>query len=147
MGSSPPKRPSARSADPTVPDEPESRFPRQGSARRRLLQTIVALSGWGLFVYWWWLVFQRVSRKEIVFTAIFIAVSASIAIVVTALWSLHNKRLHRRKGPRTKIRPVREDYSRDTLLRTVSFPGGADSVKRDPVVRVHVGEKEKVYRA
>ena len=133
--------------DLTTPEEPALRFPRQASARRRLLQTIVALFGWVLFVYWWWLVFQRVSRKEIVYTTIFIASTTSIAIVVTSLWSLHNKRLHRRRGPRTQVRPVREDYSRDILLRTVSFPDGADKIKHEPIVRVLVGQNEKVYRA
>lgn len=128
-------------------NEAAPRFPRQASPRRRLLQSIAALFGWGGFLYWWWLVLGRVSRKEIVFTAIFIAVTTLISIVVTALWSLHNKRLYRRKGTRSQVRSVREDYSHDTLLRTVSFPGGAEAVKHEKVVQVLVGQNTKVYRA
>lgn len=107
----------------------------------------MALCGWGLFLYWWWLVFQRVSRTEIAYTAVFFAATTAIVITATALWSLHNKRLYRRKGPRTKVRPVREDYSRDTLMRTVSLPGETEKVKRGDVVRVQVRENQKVYLA
>jgi hypothetical protein len=113
---------------------------------RQLLQAIVAVAGWAVFVYWWWIVFGRVSRSEVAFTAIFVAVTAVISILVTGLWSLHNKRIHRRRGPRTQVRAVQETYSRDVLLRTISLPAKADRIKGVPVVEVLVGENRKVYR-
>jgi len=126
-------------------DKQEATFPRQATARRRMVHAIVALLGWGIFIYWWWLVFHRVSRREIVYTGIFIAAATAITIPVTGLWSLHNMRIFRRKGARTHVRTAQEDYSRDVLSRTVSFGGGLEQVKGASLVRVRVGEKDKTY--
>jgi hypothetical protein len=105
----------------------------------------VALAGWTLFVYWWWLVLGRASRTEIVYTAVFIGVTTVIVVLVTAGWAVHNKRLHRRSPPRDQVRVVHEDYSRDTLGRGVTFVGGAERVKSEPHVQVVVSENHKVY--
>jgi len=126
--------------------DPTPRFPLQARAGRRLVQGLVALAGWVLFAYWWWVVFtQRVSRRDIVFTVIFVAATTAIAIVVTGIWSLHNKRLHRRRRPRARVHEVREDYAADILGRPSSFSGGVDRVRQAPFVRVLVEGGRKVY--
>ena len=39
--------------------------PEQASPARRVFHTLIAIAGWALFIYWWWLVVQHVSRQEI----------------------------------------------------------------------------------
>jgi hypothetical protein len=123
-----------------------SEFPVQASGPRRVLQLIVALFGWALFVYWWWIVFLRVSREEVVFTVIFCTATGVIVTLVTALWSLHNKRLYRRKAPRSQVRNVPETYAKDTLLRSVTFPSDPKRVKTAPSLRIQVRGSDKIYR-
>jgi hypothetical protein len=113
---------------------------------RQLAQLAVALAGWAVFLYWWWLVFTRVSRREIAYTGLFVGVTTVLAVTVTGLWSLHNKRLSRRRAPRSQVRVVREDYSADTLQRRVSFTGGLERVRTEALLDIVVSENEKIYQ-
>lgn len=119
---------------------------RQASPGRRIAHGITAAVGWLLFAYWWWIVFGRVSRDEILFTIFIISATALVTILLTALWSLHNSRLHRRRAPRTQVQPAKDAYPRDTLLRTVAFAGGKERIRREAQVFVQVGENSKDYR-
>jgi hypothetical protein len=128
----------------TLPARPQP--PSQASPGRRLFHLLLAIAGWVLFVYWWILVLGRVSREEVRFTGIFILVTAVVVVAVTAIWSIHNRMLYRRKGPRTHVRIVPEDYTRDRLGRHVSFAGTPEALRTDPFVLIRLEHEGKTYR-
>jgi hypothetical protein len=119
--------------------------PSQAGPLRRLLHTLVALGGWLLFIYWWWLVFHRVSRSEIQFTLYFVTASLVVIVLATALWARHNVRIYRKRGPRTHLREVAIDLSHDGVGRPVSFGGPGADPRSAPVVIVRVTEDGKRY--
>ena len=121
------------------------RPPLQASPARRVLHTLIAIAGWVLFVYWWWLVFLRVSRHEIRFTVLFIVLSLLAIVLTTSLWAWHNVRIHRRKGPRTRVRETSPDFSHDRVGRAVVFDAATADVRSAPVVRLHCEPTGKRY--
>jgi len=131
-------------ASPTM--QPTSKPPIQAGPARRLFHLIVAVAGWVLFVYWWWLVMRRVSDEDIRFTGFFLFVTFVICVTVTAAWSFHNHGIFRRRGPRTKVREVPEDFSRDRLGRAVSFKATTEQLKAEPIVHIRLEHDGKVYR-
>ncbi len=119
--------------------------PIQASPPRRLFHTLVAIAGWALFVYWWWIVFQRVGRDEVRFTLMFVAISFVVIVAATAAWAWHNARIFRRKGPRTHLREVTADYSHDGVGRPVTFVDMPRDRTNAPVVRVRFSAEGKAY--
>jgi hypothetical protein len=120
--------------------------PRQASGWRRVLHTFLALAGWGLFAYWWWIVVHRVSMREVRFTGLFIAIAFVVCIAVTGLWVMWNVSIYKRKGPRTKVRPSRLDYSHDPLGRTVQMEAPTTTLLEAPVIRITLDGARKSYR-
>ncbi len=119
--------------------------PSQAGPARRAFHTLIAIVGWALFVYWWWIVFHRVSRHEIRFTLLFIVLSLTVIVVVTAVWVLHNLGIYRRRGPRTRVREVDPDFSRDGIGRDVTFIGVGEAHRSAPVVYVRFVGRSKIY--
>lgn len=118
--------------------------PTLASPPRRVLHAIIALAGWLLFGYWWWLVARRVSAQEVRFTFILIAIALVVIVAVTAAWAAYNVRLFQSRGARTKLREVPLDFSNDTLGRAVRLPVG-DVCRTAAVVNVSVEGKAKIY--
>lgn len=125
---------------------PQPRQPLQAGRIRRAFHTLVALAGWVLFVYWWWLVFRRVSPTEIRFTLWFIAISFAAIVLVTALWAVHNVRLFRGKPARTHLKLVREDSSHDSIGRPVGMPAMPEECVTASLIVVRIEDGAKVYR-
>jgi len=123
------------------------RQPTQAGPARRAWHLLVALAGWVLFVYWWLLVLGGVSAWQVRITALFLLVTAAVCIIVTALWSLHNLRIHRHRGARMRVRIPREDYSNDRLGRGVTFTGQRAAAQEGPVVEIRIEQDRKVYLA
>lgn len=120
--------------------------PLESGPVRQALHTLFTIAGWCLFLWWWYLVLQRVSRAEIEFTGWFIALSLAVIVLTTALWAFHNVRIFRRKGPRQKLREVATDLTHDSVGRPVYMPIVADEclTSREIVIRIEDGKK--VYR-
>ena len=130
-----------------VPDsKSHAPTPRVAGRGRRVFHTLIALAGWALFVYWWWIVVHRVSLHEVQFTVLFVLVALVLCIAITGLWVLHNLSIFRRRGQRTKVREATLDYSRDPLGRTVTFDAPPASLLEAPVVRVLVEDRTKSFR-
>lgn len=129
----------------TAPLSP-SQQPIIGGTVRRAFHTLVALAGWVLFIYWWWIVFRRVSPLEVRFTLWFIGLSLAAIVLSTALWAAHNLRVFRRKGPRTQLRDITPDFTHDTVGRRVDMPGVPDDCRTAAVVIVRIVDGAKVYR-
>ncbi len=117
--------------------------PLEAGPVRQAIHALVTLAGWGLFLWWWWLVMQRVSRDEMTFTAWFIALSLVAIVLSTVLWSFHNMRLFRRKGPRTHLRDAGPDLTHDTVGRPVDLPAVPETClsAREIVIRIEDGHK------
>ena len=120
-------------------------FPIQAGTPRRVLHTVVALAGWALFAYWWWLVSRRVSEQEVRFTLVLIAIALGVIVLLTAAWVLHNVRIFRNRGPRLHLRSVVQDYSHDTVGRNVRMPLVPEDCLSAAVVKVRLQEGAKVY--
>ena len=117
-----------------VPDsKSHAPTPRVASRGRRVFHTLIALAGWALFVYWWWIVVHRVSLHEVRFTVLFVLVALVLCVAITGLWVLHNLSIFRRRGQRTKVREATLDYSRDPLGRT------AEASVQQPLQRGRLG--------
>jgi len=126
-------------------DPAQSKFPIHAGPSRRAFHTLVAIAGWALFVYWWWLVVQRVSAHEIRFTLLVIGIALGVILVLTALWVVHNIRIFRIRGPRQQMRPVAQDSSHDTVGRNVQFPAVPEDCLSAAVVHVRIRDGAKLY--
>ena len=120
--------------------------PTQAGPVRRLVHLLIALAGWVLFVYWWWLVFHRLDPRQVRFTVIFILGTLVVCVGLTGLWAAHNIGIFKRRGPRLKVREARHDFARDRLGRSVSFTGGLERLREEPIVHIRLEHQGKVYR-
>ena len=123
------------------PETPEM----EARAGWRLLHLLLALSGWVLFVYWWLIVFRRVTPAEIRFTLIFIAAAVAIIVLVTAFWVFHNKSLFRRRNARVRAIESSSAIKHDAIGRRVRFAESRDTLAESALVRVQMEAGEKVY--
>lgn len=123
----------------------ESTNPSQAGAGRRVFHTLIALAGWVLFVYWWWLVFRRVDGDEIRSTLIFIALTLTAIVLLTVIWALHNARIFRARGPRRQVRAVTPDFSHDSIGRPVELPAVPEECLSAGIVEVVIRGEAKVY--
>ena len=121
--------------------------PTLASPERQLFHFLIALAAWVLFVYWWLLVLGRVSPEHARFTGIFIAATGIVVVVLHAVWTIHNRLIFERRGPRKGNRPVVPDFSRDRLGRHLVFRGSPEELQHEPVIHIRLEHEGKVYRA
>src|SRR5205085_6706648 len=112
---------------------------------RRTFHALISLAGWALFVYWWWIVFHRVSGSEIRFTLVFIALSLVGVVLATLGWAWHNLRIFERKGPRRQIREATSPFNRDGVGRAVTYSAIGPDRRMAPVVYVRLAGEGKRY--
>jgi hypothetical protein len=128
-----------------TPERHRLKPPFQARPVRRAFHTVLALAGWVLFVYWWWLVFRRVTPGEIRFTLLFIGIALAVIVLITAFWAIHNQRIFKHRGPRKQVREKMEDYSRDSIGRAVEFPAAPQECRTAQVVVVRIENGSKRY--
>lgn len=119
--------------------------PQQAGPARRVFHALITLTGWAVFLYWWWIVFHRVSGREVRFTLLFIAISLGVIVVVTLVWAWHNLRIFRRRGQRMHVRESTPDFSHDGVGRDVAFPAGELTPQTAPVIYVRFTDVGKSY--
>jgi glucan phosphoethanolaminetransferase (alkaline phosphatase superfamily) len=123
------------------PETPEV----EATAGWRLLHLVLALAGWVLFVYWWLIVFRRVTPTEIQFTLIFLVAAAAVIVLVTAFWVFHNQSLFRKRNARVKSIVASTSVKHDAIGRRVRFAESRDTLADSALVRVQMEAGEKVY--
>jgi hypothetical protein len=123
----------------------ESTNPSQAGPARRVFHTLVAVAGWVLFVYWWWLVFRRADGDEIRSTLIFIALTLAAIVLLTMIWAIHNARIFQARGPRRQVRPVTPDFSHDSVGRPVELPAVPEECLSAGIVEIRIRGDAKVY--
>jgi hypothetical protein len=114
-----------------------------GSAQRRIRLRLVGLVSWGVFAFAWWRVFRL---DAMVSVGVLLALGACAALVmITDLWWVaHNRRIYRRKGPRTGRPFLSGRLVRDRLGRPLQVD---PAVRRSAEVTVSLGaDGAKVYR-
>lgn len=119
--------------------------PRDGgrSGWRRAVHLLAIVAGWFLFFWGWHRVLA--GRPDFESLRLLIAGAAIVVPVVTISWILHNRGIHRRKGPRRSVPTAVLDYRVDFNGRQVlaDFRALAD-VQR---VRIDVEGSLKRYHA
>jgi hypothetical protein len=99
-----------------------------------LAHLLAIVAGWALF-FWGW---QRVLARGTDFSELrLLMLGAAIVVpVVTVSWILHNRGIHRRKGPRRSVPEAVLDYQTDFNGRTViaDFSGLAWARRVDIVI-------------
>jgi hypothetical protein len=106
---------------------------------------LVAIFGWGLFVYWWNQVLPDLDSKDPVIALLFIGATILATVLVTVLWVRYNIGIFRRKGPRKSLTRVIENHDTDFLGRRIERPPGPESLKTARLVVVSVEGDAKKY--
>ena len=115
---------------------------------RRTAHLLAIIAGWALFLWGW----QRVLAGGPDFAELrLLMIGAAVVVpVITVSWILHNRGIHRRKGPRRSVPPARLEYRVDFHGRQVVADWAAlagaqrvDIVIDGPSKRyvVHAGER------
>jgi hypothetical protein len=125
--------------------KPTKQPPFRAGPVRRAFHTLVAVAGWALFLYWWWLVAHRVGRQEVVFTLVFIAIALGLIVGLTALWAFHNLRIFEKRGNRRQVSHVTAAPSEDSVGRHVQLPTLPEDCRNSPIVTVRIHDGDKVY--
>jgi hypothetical protein len=88
-----------------------------GRAPRIVAHALFIVAGWVLF-FWGW---QRVISRGADFSELRLLVFGAMVVVpvVTVSWILHNRGIHRRKGPRRRVPAASLDYRVDFHGREV----------------------------
>lgn len=120
-------------------------FPTQAGPGRRIFHTVLAVAGWCLFLFWWWLVLQRVSAAEVRFTIGFLAIAFVVVVLLTIVWVLHNLRIVRDRTARVHVRDSVPDVSHDTVGRELQMPALPAEYQIAARVRVSVAGDVKTY--
>jgi hypothetical protein len=108
---------------------------------RKLAHLLVVVLGWVGFVWMWGLVAARPWESQ---RLLWLIVGSLLTLpLLTALWVMHNRSIHRRKGERQAVAAVDMDYVHDWHGRSVQ----ADWVmlRRSRVVLVEVDGEHKRY--
>ena len=109
---------------------------------QRLVHLVALAGGWGLFFWGWYDVLAQSWDTE---TLTWLIVGSLVILpTVTLAWVLHNMGIHRRKGPRTRLRAVDESYRRDWNGREIS--ADLATLARANIVVIDVEGDRKVYR-
>ncbi len=84
---------------------------------RRVLHLLAIAAGWMLF-FWGW---HRVLARGADFSELrLLMLGAAIVVpVITVSWILHNRGIHRRKGPRRSVRLMSLEYHTDFNGRAI----------------------------
>lgn len=133
--------PGAQAGARLAPPDPhrESRL-RGGLQRAAHLVGIVA--GWVLFFWGWHTVLARPWDSDSL--VLLILGSLVVLPLLTLLWILHNRRIHRIRGPRKTVPAAADDYAHDWNGREVQADWAALADARTIVV--HVEGVRKIYR-
>ncbi len=125
---------------------PPNTYPKLAGTGRRVFHTVLAVVGWVLFVYWWWIVYRRVSPAEVRFTVLFIVIAVAVIVLLTILWVLHNKRLDSSRTARLHIKDDAHAAAHDSVGREMRMPDLSSEYQHAPVIRVTVEGGVKLYR-
>lgn len=110
---------------------------------RRAAHGLAIVAGWVLF-FWGW---QRVLVGHPDFEALRVLVlgAATVVPVVTVSWILHNRGIHRRKGPRRSVPAATLQYHVDFNGREVVADFSALSAAQE--IHITVEGSRKLYHA
>ena len=117
---------------------------RRLDAMRRVLQRFFLFILWIGFFALWLRVLSTSTWSEFGRAWFYVGVFGIAYSLVLWAWIAHNRSIWRRKGPRTNVRPVNVDWSRDHLGRPVIADAAAWAA---PFIRIHLRDGAKVYES
>lgn len=109
--------------------------------RRDRRHLVLAGAGWAIAVVGWVIAARGSDHRHFVLASLVIAVSLGLCATVTAGWVAHNRRIYRRKGPRTGLPTARVDYVTDWVGRPVTTEWSL--VQRAPEIVISAGGEWK----
>jgi hypothetical protein len=111
--------------------------------RERVLHLAALAVGWAMFFWGWY----DVSGQPWDTTVLKWLLGGSLVILplFTIAWILHNVGIHRRKGPRTRLREVDDSYLHDWNGREIC--ADLTTVRSAPIVVIRIEGGRKVYTA
>lgn len=100
------------------------------------------LFGWLLFMWFWWhvLTTQEVNPRTV---SLLIMGSLLVLPFVTLAWVIHNRGIYLRKGPRTTVRQVEEQYDADWEGRVVHADW--DALRQARSITISIDDKSKHF--
>jgi hypothetical protein len=110
---------------------------------RRAAHLLAVVAGWLLFFWGWY----RVLASSPSFTTLgqLVLGAAVVVPVVTVSWILHNRGIHRRKGPRRHVPTATLEYRTD--FHGLEVAGDFRALQQAQHVQVVIEGARKVYRA
>ena len=116
-----------------------------GSKLRILFHVIIALLGWGLFIYFWTVVRVLELSRGITVAFIGIGIFTGLLVIVTSWWVVHNLRIA--SHDRRKTLPEVEDkpYEVDKMGNRVII-GDPSIIKEAIVVDIIIDGDKKIFR-
>lgn len=110
------------------------------SGWRRLAHGLAIVAGWVLFIWGWHRVLA--TTPDFADLRLLMLGAAIVVPVVTVSWILHNRGIHRRKGPRRSVVTARLEYGVDFNGREVVADFRALAQARHVQIVVEGGRKE-----
>ncbi len=91
--------------------------PGGGTSIRGLVQLVLVVIGWCLFLWAWISVMRFTALETVVATIVLLAALAVVIEAINLLWIWHNVNIFKKKGPRKSVPQVRYESQRDFLGR------------------------------
>jgi hypothetical protein len=91
--------------------------PGGGTSIRALVQLVLVVIGWCLFLWAWVSVMRFTALETVVATIVLLAALAVVIEAINLLWIRHNINIFKKKGPRKSVPQVRYESQRDFLGR------------------------------
>lgn len=108
------------------------------------MHVVFAIAAWVVFAWAWYVVFVKRVSDQTLSGVLALGVFLVVMLLLTLGWVRHNLRIYKRKGPRTTIPTVREDWTRDAMGRRIE--ASWQEVRSAPIVVIDASERVKRYR-
>lgn len=131
----------ARAAAP----EDSIKVDRSGGATsiRALVQLVLVVAGWFLFLWAWVSVMRFTAPATAVATVILLLAFAVVIYAINLLWIRHNVNIYKRKGSRKNLPQVEYDFRWDFLDRRLAADW--QNLQRETLIVVDFDEERKIF--
>lgn len=133
-----------RNARAAVPENAvEVDRPGGAASIRALVQLVLVVVGWILFLWAWVSVMRFTAPETVAVTTILLAAFAVGIEVINLLWIRHNVNIYKRKGPRKSVPRVRYEFRRDFLGRRQAADW--QSLQGEALIVVSFDDEQKTF--
>ena len=133
-----------RAAREAVPED-SVKVDRPGGASsiRALVQLVLVVIGWFLFLWAWVSVMRYTAPETVAVTTILLAAFAVVVEAINLLWIRHNMKIYKKKGPRENVPQVRYEFRRDFSDRRLAADW--QSLQGEALIIVSFDDGQKTF--